>query len=87
MTELEALWKKLREDTQWLEEEMVTLLGMVVSHDELIMEIARETGLDRMGEDAEDDEEDAWEKMLLHPLFLCPLLPQLKRSMMKALWR
>jgi hypothetical protein len=31
---------------------------MVESHDELLMEIARETGLDRMGED-EEKEEDA----------------------------
>jgi hypothetical protein len=41
-----------------LEEEKVTLEGMVESHDELLMEIARETGLDRMGED-EEEEEDA----------------------------
>jgi hypothetical protein len=31
---------------------------MVESRDELIMEIVKETGLDRMGEDAEDEEED-----------------------------
>jgi hypothetical protein len=31
---------------------------MVKSHDELITEIARETGLDHMGEDAKDEEED-----------------------------
>jgi hypothetical protein len=41
-----------------LEEEKATVEGMVVSHDELIMEIARETRLDRVGEDAEDEEED-----------------------------
>jgi hypothetical protein len=58
ITELEALCKKLREDTQRLEEEKATLEGMVESHDELLMEIDRETGLDHMGED-EDDEEDA----------------------------
>jgi hypothetical protein len=34
-----------------VDEEKATLEGMVKSHDELIMEIARETGLDRMGED------------------------------------
>jgi hypothetical protein len=52
ITELEALFKKLREDTQRLEEE---------SHDELLMEIAREMGQDRMGEDEyeEEKEEDA----------------------------
>jgi hypothetical protein len=48
----------LREDTQKLEEERTTLEGMVKSHNELIIEIARETGLDRMGEDAENEEED-----------------------------
>jgi hypothetical protein len=58
ITELEALCKKLREDTQMLEEENSTLEGMVKSRDELLMEIIRETGLDRMGEDAEDEEED-----------------------------
>jgi hypothetical protein len=34
-----------------LEEEKATLEGIVESHDELLMEIAWETGLDRMGED------------------------------------
>jgi hypothetical protein len=58
ITELEALCKKLREDTQRLEEEKATLEGMVESHDELITEITRETGLDHMGEDTEDEEED-----------------------------
>jgi hypothetical protein len=59
--ELEALSKKLREDTQRLEEEKATLEGMVESRDELLMEIARETGLDRMREDdeVEEEEEDA----------------------------
>jgi hypothetical protein len=56
--ELEALCKKLREDTQRFEEERATLEGMVESHDELLMEIARDTGLDCMGEDDEDEEED-----------------------------
>jgi hypothetical protein len=58
ITELEALFKKLREDIQRLEEEKATLEGMVESHDELLMEIAMETGLDRMGEDEDDDEEE-----------------------------
>jgi hypothetical protein len=40
-----------------LEEEKATLEEMVESHNELLMEIARETGLDRMGE--EEEEEDA----------------------------
>jgi hypothetical protein len=58
ITKLEALYKELRVDTQRLEEEKATLEGMVESHDELLMEIARETGLDCMGEDDKDEEED-----------------------------
>jgi DnaJ-domain-containing protein 1 len=42
-----------------LEEEKATLEGMVESHDELLLEIGREMGLDRMGEDEEGEEEDA----------------------------
>jgi hypothetical protein len=58
ITKLETLCKKLREDAQRLEEEKATLEGMVESHDELLMEIARETGLNCLGEDAEDEGED-----------------------------
>jgi hypothetical protein len=58
ITKLEALCKKLREDTQRLEEEKATLEGMVESRDELLMDIARETGLHRMGEDEDDEEEE-----------------------------
>jgi myosin heavy subunit len=56
--ELEALCKKLREDTERLEEEKATLEGMVESHDEMLMEIAREMGLDHTGEDENDEEEE-----------------------------
>jgi hypothetical protein len=61
ITELEALCKKLMEDTQRIEEEKATHEGMVESHDEQLMEIARETRLDRMGdnEDEEEEKEDA----------------------------
>jgi hypothetical protein len=48
----------MREDTQRLEEEKATIKEMVESHDELLMEMAREMGLDRMGEDDEEEEED-----------------------------
>jgi hypothetical protein len=58
ITELEALCKKLREDTQRLEEEKATLDEMVESRDELLMEIATETGLDHMGEDEDEEEEE-----------------------------
>jgi DnaJ-domain-containing protein 1 len=40
-----------------LEEEKATLEGMVESHDELLMDIAREMGLDRLGEDEEEEED------------------------------
>jgi hypothetical protein len=50
--------QKLREDTHKLREENATLEGMVESCDELITEIARKIGLDRMGEDAKDEEKD-----------------------------
>jgi hypothetical protein len=41
-----------------LEDEKATVEGMIESHDELLMEITRETGLDRMGEDDKDEEEE-----------------------------
>jgi hypothetical protein len=55
---LEAICKKPREDTQRLEEEKATLERMVESRYELVIEIARETGLDRMGEYDKDEEEE-----------------------------
>jgi hypothetical protein len=54
ITELEALCKRLREDTQKLKEEKITLEGMVESHDELIMEMAEEYGLNRMEENEDN---------------------------------
>jgi hypothetical protein len=41
-----------------LEEEKATLEGMVESRDELLMEIAREIGLDCVGEGEDDEEEE-----------------------------
>jgi hypothetical protein len=41
-----------------LEEEKATLERRVESHDELLMEIAREIGLDCIGEDEDDKEEE-----------------------------
>jgi hypothetical protein len=55
-----------------LEEEKATLEEMVESRDELLMEIARETGLDNL---------------LPHHHLQCPLLWCLRRSMKMALWR
>jgi DNA repair exonuclease SbcCD ATPase subunit len=95
ITELEALCKRLREDTHRLEEVKDTLEGMVESHDELLMEIARKTVLDHMGEDDEDEEKeedvddrhDADAPLLSRHHLLHPLLPHLRRSTMKAQWR
>jgi hypothetical protein len=39
-----------------LEQEKATHEGMVESRDEMLMEIAREMVLDRMGEDEEEEE-------------------------------
>jgi hypothetical protein len=58
ITELEALCEKLTGDTQRLEEEKATLEEMVESRDELLMKIAREMGLDCMGEDEEEEAAD-----------------------------
>jgi chromosome segregation ATPase len=58
ITELEALCKRLREDAQKLKEEKTTLEGMIQSHDELIMEMAKKYRLNRMGENDNDENED-----------------------------
>jgi hypothetical protein len=60
ITELETLCQRLRDDTQRLEEEKATLEEMVESRDELLMVIARETGLDHMdeGEGGEEEKTD-----------------------------
>jgi hypothetical protein len=78
-----------------LDEEKATLEEMVESHDEILMGIAREMGLDRMGEgeDEEEEEEDADDggdaaaPLPLHHHLRCPMLPCLRRSMRKAQWR
>jgi hypothetical protein len=58
ITELDALCKRLREDSQKLNEEKTTLDGMIQSHDELIMEMAEGYGLNCMGENDDDGDED-----------------------------
>jgi hypothetical protein len=58
ITELEALCKRLREDAQKLREEKTTLEGMIQSRDELILEMAEEYGLNRMGENDNNEDED-----------------------------
>jgi hypothetical protein len=48
----------MREDTQKLREEKTTLEGMIQSRDELILEMAEEYGLKRMGENDDDEDKD-----------------------------
>jgi hypothetical protein len=48
----------LREDAQKLKEEKTTLEGMIRSRDELIMEMAKEYGLNRKGENDDDEDDD-----------------------------
>jgi hypothetical protein len=58
ITELEALCKRLREDAQKLKVEKTTLDGMIQSHDELILEMAKEYGLNCMDENDDDEDDD-----------------------------
>jgi hypothetical protein len=58
ITQLEALCKRLREDAQKLKEEKTTLDGMIQSRDKLIMVMAEEYGLNRIGENDDDEDED-----------------------------
>jgi hypothetical protein len=58
ITELEAICKRLREDAQRLREGRTTLQGMIQSRDELILEMAEEYELNRMGENDKDDDEN-----------------------------
>jgi chromosome segregation ATPase len=68
ITELEALCKRLREDAEKLREEKTALEGMIQSCDELIMEMAKEYGLNHMREnDDEEDEDDDDEENAIAP--------------------
>jgi hypothetical protein len=58
ITELEPLCKRSKEDAQRLREERTTLEGMIQSRDELILEMAKEYGLNRMGENDDDEDEE-----------------------------
>jgi hypothetical protein len=65
----------LREDAQRLREERTTLEGMIQSHDELILEMAEEYGLNRMGEnDDDEDENDDDEGNVVTPPALAPAI-------------
>jgi hypothetical protein len=58
ITELEAVCKRLREYAHRLREERTTLKGMIQYRDELILEMAEEYGLNRMGENDDDEDEN-----------------------------
>jgi hypothetical protein len=49
---------RLREDAQKLKEEKTALKGMIQSRDELIIEMAKEYGLNPMGENDDDEDDD-----------------------------
>jgi hypothetical protein len=70
--EMKALCKRLREDTQKLREEKTTLEGMIQSHDELILEMAKEYGLNCMGENDDEDDDDDDEGNTITPLASAP---------------
>jgi hypothetical protein len=58
----------LREDAQKLKEEKTTLEGMIQSCDELIMEMAKEYGVNHVGEnDGDEDEDDDNEGNVIAP--------------------
>jgi hypothetical protein len=56
--ELEDVCKGLREDAQRLSEERTTLEEMIQSRDKLILEMAEEYGLKRMGGNDDDEDEN-----------------------------
>jgi hypothetical protein len=58
ITKLEVVCKRLREDAQRLRKERTTLEGMIHSRDELIMKMAEDYGLNRMGENDDDKDEN-----------------------------
>jgi hypothetical protein len=78
ITKLEALCKRLREDAQKLKEEKTTLEGMIQSRDEVIMEMAEEYGLNRMGEndDDEDDDDDNEGNIIAPPAPMPAVVPE-----------
>jgi hypothetical protein len=78
----------LREDAQGLREERTTLEGMIQSRDELILEMAEEYGLNCMGENDDDEDEDGNDEgNTVAPQHQRPL-PCLRRSSKKKTpWR
>jgi hypothetical protein len=75
---LDALSKRLREDAQRLKEERTTLEGMIQSCDELILEMAEEYGLNRVGEndDNEDEDDDDEGNTIAPPALTLTVMPK-----------
>jgi hypothetical protein len=57
----------LREDARRLREEKTTLEGMIQSHDELILEMVEEYGLNPMRENDDDEDDDDEENTIGPP--------------------
>jgi hypothetical protein len=60
---------------------------MVESHDEQLMEIAREMGQDCLGRMKMTKKKKTTDEMPPHHHFLCALMPRLRRSTKKTMWR
>jgi hypothetical protein len=78
----------LREDAQRLREERTTLEGMIQSRDELILEMAEEYGLNRMGmnDDDEDENNDGEGNAIAAPAPAPAVVPE-ESSKKKTPWR
>jgi hypothetical protein len=76
ITELVVLRKRLREEAQKLKEEKTTLEGMIQSRDELVMEMAEEYGLNRMGENNDDEDDNDEENAVASPAPVPAAVPE-----------
>jgi hypothetical protein len=76
ITELVVLHKRLREEAQKLKEEKTTLEGMIQSRDELVMEMAEEYGLNRMGENNDDEDDNDEENAVASPAPVPAAVPE-----------
>jgi hypothetical protein len=68
----------LREDAQRLREERTTLDGMIQSRDKQILEMAEEYGLNRMGENNgdKDENDDDEENVVAPPTLVSAAVPE-----------
>jgi hypothetical protein len=66
----------LREDAQRLREERTTLEGMIQSRDELILEMAKEYGLNHMRENDDDEDDDDEGNAVAPPAPMPAIVPE-----------